>query len=323
MQFNLSLQPKPLEEKIEWLHPIFLMGSCFTESMSAFLSSSKFSTISNPNGTIYNPISMFNALNRYAAKTYIEESELVELNGLWSHWDYHTSFSHPVRSHALQAMNSSIENAHDYLIKAEWLMLTLGTGYVYQTSEHGIVANCHKCPQHLFNKRLLTPQEVMNDFEQCYHALKKLNPRLKFILTVSPVRHKRDGLIENNRSKAVLFLSIDQLTALKDVVYFPAYELVVDDLRDYRFYAEDLVHPNDLAKHYVWEKFKVAAIDEKTREAMKQVDRLTAAMSHRPLHPETQDHLRFLSVYFQITKQLSQEFPFIDFSKELRYFSGN
>ena len=321
MHFHLSFDPPSLEPKLKWGESVLLIGSCFTEHMNRFLQATKFSCCSNPNGTLFNPISMFNALVKYADNQHVEFSALTEHNGLWSNWQFHSSFSDPDPKVTLQKINASITAAHRFLEKADWVILTLGSGWVYEVDHNEIVANCHKHPADRFTKRLLHPEEVSHAFQVCYDRLKQFNPRLKFIVTISPVRHKRDGLIENNRGKSVLFLAVDQMIQLPDVHYFPAFELVVDDLRDYRFFTEDLVHPNEQAAQYVWDKFLIAAIDGETREGMERIGQLNTALQHRPLHPESVEHKQFKQRHLIMVHELSKRYPGLDFSLERAHFS--
>ena len=323
MDFHLSLTPQPLPVRIELRDPLLLSGSCFTEHMASRLKHFKFPVLDNPNGILFNPVSLSRSLTRAVDAHSYHADELFCENGLWSSWDFHSRFSDPDPEIALESMNRSVATTHRFLQQAKWVMLTLGSAYVYQLDDGRIVANCHKVPAARFRRRLLSVEEVMSALDTLVHRLFLFNPSLRLILTVSPVRHLRDGFVENNRSKAVLIQSVHQMVDKFDRIhYFPAYELVIDDLRDHRFYAEDMVHPNYLATGYVWEKFAESAIGGSSREAMKDIDRIRAAMSHRPLHPASEQHRRFREKHLQMATELALRMPFLDLHEEIAFFSS-
>ena len=193
---------------------------------------------------------------------------------------------------------------------------------VYEWEGREIVANCHKMPAAGFTKRMLVPEEIISTYLSIFGKLRQFNHDLNIIFTISPVRHLKDGFIENNRSKAVLIHAVDKLTQKHEHLhYFPSYELLIDDLRDYRFYAEDMVHPNYQATRYVWEKFCVAAINGRSREVMKDFDQLNMAYQHRPLHPDSTEHRKFKNKFKEIAQSLASRFPSIDLSREINHFS--
>ncbi|MEY3059125.1 MAG: hypothetical protein RLZ10_3062 [Bacteroidota bacterium] len=323
MEFRLAFDPPAFEKKINIHDKIIMVGSCFTEHIHNYFSEYKFSCIENPHGTLFNPISIFKSIQHYIDKTIIDEQSLFHHNGLWSHWDFHSRLSDSKPDLAVAKMNSAIENAHFFLKDANWLIITLGTGFVYEYQAQTIVANCHKVPASSFKKRLLSLQEIEHAFQQLYDQLKSFNPLLNLVFTISPVRHLRDGFVENNRSKAILHHVVGNFINTPDVFYFPSFELIIDDLRDYRFYAEDMVHPNYQATHYIWEKFSVACIDGKTRAFMKDMDQLNNAIKHKPIHPNSQEHIKFRDKFRSITEGLRQRFPTLNWEKEIAYFTEN
>jgi len=260
-------------------------------------------------------------LHHYLDKSFIETEDLFEVQGLWRHWNFHSSLSRADKNETLDTMNHSIQEGADCIKKADWLILTLGSAFVYYHNEIP-VSNCHKVPATEFEKKLLTSENILLEFEKVFHKLKLNNPNLKLILTISPVRHLRDGFIENNRSKAVLINTVDRICAAhKDVVYFPSYELIIDDLRDYRFYAEDMVHPNYLATKYVWNKFVQTAFDGSTKEILKVIDEIKCAYQHKAQHPDSSDHEKFRLKYRNRVSELSIRFPNMDLRNELLHFS--
>nr|MCU0395432.1 GSCFA domain-containing protein [Chitinophagaceae bacterium] len=223
-----------------------------------------------------------------------------------------------------------VEEAHRFLQQANWLVLTLGSAFVYELrnnelggSAGDVVANCHKVPASHFVHRLASLEEISVSLRRLITSMRQFNPGIRILFTISPVRHHREGIVENNRSKATLHLAVlEMLNAFPDVFYFPAYELVIDDLRDYRFYAEDLVHPNYAATQYVWEKFIQCCVDDESRTLMQPLEQLRTAMKHRPMHPNTSQHRQFLTAMLQKVNQLQQSHPWLDLEAERAYFSA-
>jgi hypothetical protein len=322
MDFRLEFDPPSLSRKIDLDEKIMLVGSCFTEHVYNYLVGSKFCALQNPNGILFNPSSIAKALSRYVENKHIHSSELFEQNSLWNHWDFHSSLSCPSQEESLLRINETISSAHSFLKDAQWLVVTLGSAYVYELNGDQIVANCHKMPASVFTKRLLDPEEIISTYATLIDHLKQFNNTLDIIFTISPVRHLRDGFVENNRSKAVLIHAVDKLTGQHEHLhYFPSYELLVDDLRDYRFYAEDMVHPNYQATRYVWEKFCISAINGRSREVMKELDQLNMAFQHKPMHPNSTEHIKFRNKYKEMAQFLAARFPSIDLNKEINHFS--
>jgi len=323
MEFRLPFTPKPFLHKIEHHHQLFLAGSCFTEQIGAKLSNYKFKTIENPNGILFNPISISENIISYIDKKLYAENDLFLYNEIWGSWNHHTKFSDVSQTQALTKINQSQKAAHDFLKNADWLIITLGSSYVYELENNKVVANCHKVPTDKFNKKLLSALEVENSLQIMLEKLKSFNPSLKIIFTISPVRHLRDGFVENNRSKANLIAAVHDLVASNEnCFYFPSYELVIDDLRDYRFYAEDMVHPNYQATQYVWEKFTMACIDEQSLSIMKEIGIINSAKNHRPFNPTSNQHLQFLKTNLEKTLQLQQSNPYVDLTAELDFFES-
>lgn len=322
IRFNIPLQPRNLPSQMDLGDSVLLTGSCFTEHMAARFRQYKFNVLDNPNGILFNPVSISRTLDRALDGKPYGQEDLFEHDGLWSHWDFHSRFSDPSRERACGNMNESVQATNLFLATADWLLITLGTAWVFQRPYEGIVANCHKVPGTEFTRKLLRPEEVVASMEPVLKRLQAENPKLRVVLTVSPVRHLRDGFVENNRSKASLVTAVHDLTErLPATYYFPAYELIIDDLRDHRFYAEDLVHPNYQATAYVWEKFAEAGITGASREAMKEIDKLQAAIQHRPLHPDSAAHAVFRKKHLEMARSLASRFPRLDFSREIEYFS--
>jgi len=323
MEFRLEHTPKPFRIKIKHADRLFLAGSCFTEQIGSKLAAHKFRIIENPNGILFNPVSISTSLISYIErKQYIRE-DLFFQNEHWGSWDHHTRFSALTAEECLQKINAFTSEAHSFLQETDWLLLTLGSAFVYELPSKKIVANCHKVPTDKFTKRLLSTEEVVTTLDTLIYRLKQFNPKIKIIFTISPVRHLRDGFVENSRSKATLINAVHHMVdKFENLFYFPAYELVIDDLRDYRFYAEDMVHPNYAATNYVWEKFTEACVEEDSRQLMKELYTLQAAYLHKPFQPSSTAHQKFLQSNLQKATAILAAYPYIDLKKEILYFES-
>jgi len=323
MDFHLEFSPRPLSTTINHQDKILLVGSCFTENIGSKLKQYKFSVLENPNGILFNPISIAKSVNSYINNTKYTGADLFFQNECWNSWEHHSRFSHPDKGACLDSINQSQSTAHLFLKAADWIMITIGSAFVYELENKKVVANCHKVPTDKFIKRLLNTEEVVKALQEMIRNLFAFNPRIKILFTISPVRHLRDGFVENSRSKATLIQAVYQLVEQQENrFYFPAYELVIDDLRDYRFYAEDMVHPNYAATNYVWEKFVATCIDEPSQKLMKEINSINAAKSHKPFNPTSEQHKKFLETNLQKTNQLNQQYPYINFEEERKYFES-
>ncbi|MEP7107242.1 MAG: GSCFA domain-containing protein [Ferruginibacter sp.] len=323
MNFHLEFTPGQISATIHHQHKLLLIGSCFTENIGTKLKQHKFTVLENPNGILFNPISISKSIHSYISNMRYSEADLFYQNECWNSWEHHSRFSHPDKNACLYGINQSQEAANEFIIKADWLLITIGSAFVYELDNGKVVANCHKVPTDKFHKRLLNIPEVVKALKTMMDDLFAVNTEVKLIFTISPVRHLRDGFVENNRSKSTLIQAVHQLTEENEnVYYFPAYELVIDDLRDYRFYAEDMVHPNYAATKYVWEKFVTACIDESEQKLMKEINIINAARNHKPFHPGSEQHKKFLQTYLEKINQLHQQFPYINFEEDINYFQS-
>jgi hypothetical protein len=325
MQFFTSINIKPLQPPITYKDNILITGSCFTEHIGNYLADVKFNILQNPNGILFDPLSVCSSILSYIHDKQYSEDELFYLNETWHSWQHHSRFSDPDKSTCLQVINESQRNAHLFLKNANWLVITLGSSFNYRLVESSAtVANCHKAPATLFVKHLCTIEETVTALDTTIHQLAHFNPLLKIIFTISPVRHLRDGVVENNLSKARLIEAVHHLVNKFDkLYYFPAYELVIDVLRDYRFYDADLAHPNYAATQFVLEKFSETCLDNATQELIKEVRKIVIAKRHTPFNPHSQQHKKFLQTHFEKVKLLQEQYPWLDFRKELSYFSGD
>jgi hypothetical protein len=337
MQFMLDIAIPSPPVRINYRDPILLTGSCFTEHIGDNLHGLKFNVLQNPNGIIFDPASVASNLVSYIQNRQYEGKDLFIQNEIWQSWQHHGRFSNTDKEPCLKLINHSQARAHEFLQKAGWLIITLGTSYSYRLSAaapesvsagagaiSAEVANCHRAPAQWFKKHLMTIEESSAALDNCVHQLFQFNPGLQIIFTVSPVRHIRDGIIENNRSKARLIESVQQLCQKFDRLhYFPAYEIVIDVLRDYRFYDIDLVHPNYQATAFVLEKFQQHFIDEESQDLMKELGRIMIARKHKAIQPNTIAHKQFLKLHEDRTRDLMHRYPFLDLEEELNYFFVN
>lgn len=323
MDFFLPFQVPPSPFKISYKDKIMLMGSCFSEEIGGRLFDLKFSVLQNPNGILYDPICIAQSLIDYMHNKKIEDQQLFEFNSVWNSWAHHSRFSGVHQEEVLQKINHSQKEAHHFLKDTKFLIITLGTAFCYQLkSELKYVANCHKVPSGNFNKELLSVEKITHHFSECLQQLKIFNPKLKIIFTVSPVKHVKDGLVENNRSKARLIDAVHCLAEENDhCFYFPSYELVNDVLRDYRFYEKDLVHPNKIASDFVFEKFCDSFFEKETGEIIIQIKNILKAVQHRPFFSDSKAHEQFISSKIQHIHELEKKIPFIDLTTEKNHFS--
>ena len=281
------------------------------------------SVLDNPNGILFNPVSISKSISSYIDNKQYKESDLFYQNECWNSWEHHSRFSKPDAIECLNGINESQSKANAFLKKADWLLITLGSAFVYELENKDVVANCHKVPTDKFVKRLLFVDEVFSGLQQMIEKVQAFNTGIKIIFTISPVRHLRDGFVENNRSKATLIQAVHQLAEKNNsCFYFPAYELIIDDLRDYRFFAEDMVHPNYAATNYVWEKFIATCIDEPSQQLMKDIAVIVAAKNHKPFNPTSEQHKKFLQLNLEKVKKLQQQFPHINLKEEESYFKS-
>jgi hypothetical protein len=285
MQFTLNYQPSRFDFDISHSQKIFLAGSCFAENIGELLLRHRFNALVNPSGILFNPASVLDRLLAALHKRSLSDADIVNREGSFVSYFHHSS----VNAQNPTALKQKVENlnaqSYVFLRSAHILILTFGTAFVYRRAETGnIVGNCHKQPSGNFVKQILTVEDISTGYAELIKKLWDLNPQLKIIFTVSPVKYLKDGLVENNLSKATLLLAVDQLVKTNDnCYYFPAYELVNDDLRDYRFYKEDLAHPTPQAIWYVWQKFSGSVFTQNTRRINEHLANIHRAETHRPL----------------------------------------
>ncbi len=300
------------------------IGSCFTENIGDKMAELKFITDINPFGILYNPESISQSIRRLiSSKPFIEE-DLFFHAGLWHSYSHHSRFSSLSPEISLRGINSRLLFSSAFLKQADFLFLTFGTAWVYELKSTGrIVANCHKVSAGEFKRYRLSVSEIVSSFREILTDLWKLNPGIKLIFTVSPVRHLNDGAVGNQLSKAILLLSIDALRngfGNDRIYYFPSYELVMDELRDYRFYAEDMVHPSPVAVNFIWERFSESFVDAESTELSKKILSVLQDWNHRPLNKNSKEFVTFIKKSLQKIEEIAGKHPYLDFSEEKGYF---
>lgn len=305
--FRTIVSPQPSSHKIGLKSGVFTIGSCFADAIGQRLSSSKFDSLVNPFGTTYNPISIHKNIF-YALKNElpVDHTYLVR-DDVHFNYDFHSRFSALDKSELTNAINNTIGTGHYFLKTAHYILITYGTAWIYTRKESGeMVNNCHKVPSGNFSKRLLSEQEIVGSFDSLYMMAKKYNPAIRFILTLSPVRHVKDTLELNSVSKAVLRSACHAIsTHFAEAEYFPAYEIMMDDLRDYRFYKSDMLHPTEEAEDYIWENFMTAYFNEETIQFVKDWNSLRLSLEHKPFHAQSSSHQQFLRQTLKKLENLS------------------
>lgn len=303
---------------IDYQSKIVSIGSCFADNIADKMSFYKFRIQSNPFGVMFHPLAIENIFRRAYNYEIFTEKELFFLNGVWRCFQVHSECNHIDSQIMLDTLNEKLRSFRKSISNATHIIITLGTAWVYHhLDSNQIVANCHKVPQQQFIKRLIPPIEIYESLMKIKEYIRSMNAYVRIIFTISPVRHLKDGFVENQRSKSLLFTSLHEyLDDNKDPMqfYFPAYEILIDELRDYRFYTEDLVHPSQQAINHIWEKFANAYIKKNALELMKEVASIQAGLAHRPSNPDSENHKLFLENLNKRIKTLQEKVSFIKFN---------
>jgi len=292
---------------------IMTLGSCFAENIGGKLKDLYFDTEINPFGVLYNPVSISNSIKLLIDNRSFTEDDLFQHRGLWQSFSHSSLFSATSAEKCLENINERFNDAVYFLQKTNFLVITFGTAWVYEEATGGrVVSNCHKLPANSFNRRRLTVDEIVSDYTELIVRLKTLFPRLQIIFSVSPIRHWKDGAHENNVSKSTLLLAIDALQNEFDIVhYFPAYEIQLDELRDYRFYASDMLHPSDVAVNFIWMRFSETYFDESTTRMKGEFEQLQSDFSHRPMIPDSEEYEKFRKSTERRKLELINKYPFL------------
>jgi hypothetical protein len=314
MNFRTEIKIAESSVKLEHNHKIVTIGSCFAENIAEQFKYYLFNVFENPFGVLYNPVSIYNALKITAEQKQFGKDNLILNQGEWHSFYHHSDFSHHITDECLSAINTRTKEVKDYLKNAEWIIISLGTSYIYRHIEKDIiVSNCHKLPANQFERILLSPDESKHYLTETVNLLKGINPGIKTIFTVSPIRHIKDGFAENQLSKSSLIVAINEtIKNNENCFYFPSYEIMLDDLRDYRFYEKDMLHPNKIAIEYIWEKFGATYFSALCKEAIKDIEPYARGIKHRPKNENSQQNKAFLESLEKLKNGLKVKYPHLN-----------
>ena len=319
MNFRTQVELPEKQAEIRHSDRIMFFGSCFAENIGNLLMENKFRCDVNPYGVLYNPISIAKALRQIMDGKVFDESDLFFSKGEWHSWMHHSHFSASSMGNCLQLINERLLNAADSLPAIDWLVVTWGTSYVYQLQDTGeIVGNCHKQPDRMFLRSKLGVEAIVNEWHDLLAGIKEINPQVKFLFTVSPIRHAKDGMHGNQLSKSTLLLAADELCrTVADCYYFPSYEIMQDELRDYRFYADDMIHPSRMAIDYIWTCFSKCYFSRETEAVMQEWEEIKKGLNHKPYSPESEGYRAFLSQIVLKIARMKEKLPYLEVQKEM------
>ncbi len=313
MIFRTKIEATPYPFQIQYRDSLLFIGSCFSDNIGQKLSESGFNTLINPFGVLYNPVSIANGIEILLEDRRFTSKDLFEYKGLFHSFYHHGKFSLNTENETLKVINESITQHREQLLKTDILFITFGTAFVYEHIERDIiVSNCHKLPAKNFRHYMLDVNEIVSRYKVLLNKLLSLNPKLKIVATVSPVRHWKNGAHRDQLSKSTLLLSIHRLQQdFEALFYYPSYEILMDDLRDYRFYKEDMLHPNSIAVNYIYEHFRTCFYTAETQKLEQEVIKLKKALNHRPINPNTQAHQDFVKATRLKMESLIEKHPYV------------
>ena len=315
MNFTTKIPISKSTNPIDYNSNIMSLGSCFAENMGDKFQYFKFQITTNPFGIIFNPVSIEMLISRAVNNIQCTENDIFFHNDLWHCFEVHSELSHTDKETFLTNLNLKIQQSHNLIIQSTHIIITYGTSWVYRNKQTGkIVANCHKIPQNQFEKEILSKETIEKAIQNTIALVQKINPDCHFIFTISPVRHIKDGFVENNISKSHLIAAIHSSNfQLPASSYFPSYEIMIDELRDYRFYAEDMLHPSQMAIDYIWQRFSETTISAESYSIMQEVDNIQKGLAHRPFNPDSASHQEFCKNLIKKINTLASKFPQIQF----------
>ena len=314
MKFRTEIEVAPWQQKIEYGDTVVCLGSCFASNIGERLAERKFSVSVNPTGILFNPASIANAIERIEAKKLVTADDVFNSDGRWLSYDFHSSLSGTTEGEAVDVINRQIASSNELLKRANYLIITLGTAWVYRLCSSGkVVANCHKQPHSAFRRELMSVAEIVDSLERIISCT-----TAHIVLTVSPIRHLGEGLADNSLSKALLRVAVEEFRKrhAERITYFPSYEIMLDDLRDYRFYGDDLVHPTKMAVDYIAERFFEAALSSEAKQKMEEVTKIINAANHRAQNPHSEQHRLFCQKQLEAINRIKD----IDLQKEREHF---
>ena len=316
MKLQTEIKLEQQKQQIDYKSKVVLLGSCFAENIGDKFAYYKFQTLQNPFGILFHPKAIETLItNAVDGKEYSEEAIFFN-NEQWHCYDAHSKLSTKSKDDLLDTLNEGLKTTRAHLTEASHIIITLGTAWVYDLiASNTTVANCHKVPQKQFNKKLLTIPAILKSLQNIFHTIQSVNKKAVIIFTVSPVRHIKDGFIENTQSKSHLISAIHEFLKIESQqsFYFPSYEIMLDELRDYRFYKTDMLHPNDVAVDYIWEKFNRVWITSEAQSTMDAVDTIQKGLAHKPFNESSDAHVKFLENLKQKQDRLQNQFPHITF----------
>ena len=321
MNFRTEIKPPENRLKLRHSDAVMLLGSCFSDNIGEKMREGMMQATVNPFGPIYNPLSIASSVKRIITGERIAGMTLFLQSGVWNSFAFHSRYSMSNKDDALDLMNSNIAQAHEALKSCRMVIITLGTAVVYRLLSTGeVVSNCHKVPQHEFSREMASVHEITQALNETVEALHGYNAELQIVFTISPIRHIADGLDTNSLSKATLRVAVNNvINAHKDYTeYFPAYEIVMDDLRDYRFYATDMVHPSDVAVEYIWQTFQATYLDDRAAQAVARCERVMKRIMHRPMSKNKEVVDRFNADTRVVVGNLVKEYPYIENIREIK-----
>lgn len=321
MIFRTAVQKEKGLPVISHQDKLLMLGSCFTNNIGAYLQRSKFHCEVNPFGTLYNPISVANGLTLLFGNKKIQEKDLFYHKERWRSFLFHGDYTGSTQQEALTLMNNQVIRGREALKEVSYLLITFGSAWVFEYVENQeVVANCHKIPSKMFKRRRLSVEEIVVFYEKLLASVLCNNSACKVIFTVSPIRHIRDGLHENQLSKSILLLAIEQIVSKNpsQLFYFPAYELLLDDLRDYRFYSADMIHPSPTAIQYIWSFFQDQFFNTETTDLIKACEAIQKKIEHRPSNPKSAEYRGFLEQILLNISAVQRKYPNLDFENELK-----
>jgi len=323
MNFRTQITIPKSNHPIDYHSRVVSLGSCFAENIALKFDYFKFQNSVNSFGIIFNPVSIEKIVERVIQKNHFTEKDVFYHNDLWQCFEVHSEWSQPNKEVFLNTLNMLIDSTYLELIEASHIIITYGTSWIYQSiASQSVVANCHKVPQKAFQKELLSIETIEKSIQNTIALIHSINPKVQFIFTISPVRHLKDGFVENQRSKAHLIAALhssishlpSSISHLPSSIYFPSYEITMDELRDYRFYSQDMLHPNQIAIDYIWECFVQSHISEDAYSLMEEVSGIQKSLLHKPFNPASENHQTFVKQLQQKINQVQKKYPFIQFN---------
>ncbi|MBQ0069486.1 MAG: GSCFA domain-containing protein [Bacteroidales bacterium] len=321
MNFRTVIKAPENRQMLQHSDQVMLLGSCFSDNIGGKMRTGMMQALVNPFGTIYNPLSIAASVQRLISGEPIAGMTLFQQSGVWNSFAFHSRYSMGDKEATLNRMNSRIEQGHKMLKECKMRVITLGTAVVYRLQSTGeVVSNCHKVPQHEFTRSMASVDEMTDALNHMVDQLHEYNPELQVVFTISPIRHIADGLETNSLSKASLRVTVDNvIKAHKEYTeYFPSYEIVMDDLRDYRFYATDMVHPSDVAVEYIWQTFQATYLDDRAAQAVARCERVMKRIMHRPVSNNSEVVERFNADTRTVVGNLVKEYPYIENIPEIK-----